>query len=210
MEKELNFIGHINIDPPLNAQEKEYFNKFSNSRRMDRKKGPYFVEGSNEETDLSNEDVIDYNAAPTSQPGLWCKWIHTQDGSKLTWNGYQKFHAPKEWLEYIIVHFFGKEPVAKLVHPNAFSFLQGHTLNGIITIQDNALEYWFIIVRNNKVFVQNSLGEEEIKNDCVSRNKNYLITDILELVNTKEKLSIDYQNEYIVLNTQRDCKKYLI
>jgi hypothetical protein len=40
------FDGSVSISPPLNAHEIAYLRKFAASRRMDRARGPYFVDGS--------------------------------------------------------------------------------------------------------------------------------------------------------------------
>jgi hypothetical protein len=40
------FDGSMSISPPLNAHEIAYLRKFASSRRMDRARGPYFVDGS--------------------------------------------------------------------------------------------------------------------------------------------------------------------
>ena len=40
------FDGSVSLSPPLNAYEIAYLRKFAASRRMDRTRGPYFVDGS--------------------------------------------------------------------------------------------------------------------------------------------------------------------
>lgn len=176
---------------------------------MDRRKGPYYVNGGNSAEAIGNEDVLDYNTAPQSQPGLWCKWISTPDGSKLVWNGYKKFYAPKEWLEYLITHFFGTEPVAKLVHSEYFHFLQGHTLNGIISIEEDNDNYWFIVVKNNQAFIKDSLIKDlEQENITTYRDKELLIIDILEFIKLKKKFHTSYNNDFIILHTEEGCIKY--
>lgn len=40
------------------------------------------------------------------QPGLWCHWIISEDGTKLKWNEAEKFYYYIEWLKYLINHFF--------------------------------------------------------------------------------------------------------
>ena len=39
------FTGQITVDPPLSEEEHEYLTKFAGTRRMNRTKGPYFVDG---------------------------------------------------------------------------------------------------------------------------------------------------------------------
>lgn len=40
------FDGTVSVEPPLNPSERAYLLKFSQTRRMDRSGGPYFVDGS--------------------------------------------------------------------------------------------------------------------------------------------------------------------
>jgi hypothetical protein len=61
--------------------------------------------------------ILDANAPPSGQPGLWCQWIPTDDGRALTWSGGEKFTSPVEWLQYLIDHFL--EP-------------WGYRLNGVV------------------------------------------------------------------------------
>jgi hypothetical protein len=46
--------------------------------------------------------IIEYNKPPSTQPGLWCQWIPSEDRLHLTWDGGEKFYSYVEWLEYII------------------------------------------------------------------------------------------------------------
>jgi hypothetical protein len=41
-----DFWGYVEIKPHLNDSEMEYLKKFSETRRMKRERGPYFVDGS--------------------------------------------------------------------------------------------------------------------------------------------------------------------
>lgn len=68
------FDGSVSISPPLNAHEIAYLRKFAASRRMDRARGPYFVDGSGPFGQAPNNDIRDFNKPPAGQPGLWCRW----------------------------------------------------------------------------------------------------------------------------------------
>ena len=74
------FSGGIVIDPPLNKAEIDYLNKFSETRRMNRTSGPYFIDGSGDFGQGCDKDIIDYNKPDASQPGLWCQWVPTKNG----------------------------------------------------------------------------------------------------------------------------------
>lgn len=56
-----------------------------------------------EETRAENDQAIKEGKA---QPGLWCQWTVSDDGTKLEWDGGEKFYSYTEWLKYLIAHFF--------------------------------------------------------------------------------------------------------
>lgn len=146
-----NFNGQIEIVPPLNAEEIAYLNKFSETRRMSRLEGPYFINGSEMFGQGRDSDITDYNSPPQGQPGLWCNWIPTPDGKAIEWNETEKFYQSDKWMKYLIEHFIGSDPKAKDTLP----FLQGHTLNGTIEAQgEDSDDRWDLIVKDNKVFTQ--------------------------------------------------------
>lgn len=142
------FQGEIKIDPPLNEQEIAYLRKFAETRRMKRKNGPYFIEGTDMFGQGRDPDVIDHNSPDPSQPGLWCQWVPTDDGTALMWDEGEKFYESEHWMMYIINHFIGTNPIAKKELP----FLQGHTCNGEILAQGESItDRWKLIVKDNKV-----------------------------------------------------------
>lgn len=51
------------------------------------------------------------------QPGLWCQWIPTDDGTAIVWDEGEKFYNYKEWIEYLIQHFLAP---------------WGYVLNGVV------------------------------------------------------------------------------
>lgn len=44
-------------------------------------------------------------AAGECQPGLWCQWVPNEDGTKLEWDGGEKFYEYVPWLKYLITNF---------------------------------------------------------------------------------------------------------
>jgi len=128
-----DFEGGFNITPVLSQKDNEFLTKFSETRRMARSVGPeygiegeFYVDGDGDR-DWSWSDpktnVINYNRPPITQPGLWCQWIPTDDGS--------------EWLQYLI---------DKILAP------RGYTLNGECQwFGENRDDVGVIIVKNNKV-----------------------------------------------------------
>ena len=142
------FSGSIAAVPALTAEETAYLRKFNETRRMDRVKGPYFVGGSGFHGQGSDGDIRDHNTPAEGQPGLWCQWVPTEDGSAIVWDGGEKFYDSAEWMTYLIEHFIGSDPKAKSELP----FLQGHTLNGEIIAQGESFDdRWRLVVTNNVV-----------------------------------------------------------
>ena len=146
------FKGYIEVEPPLNKDEINYLTKFSKTRRMKRTNGPYFVNGTGIAGQNCDPDVIDNNNPPEGQPGLWCQWIPNNEGTKITWNGAEKFYDSEAWLEYLIEHFIGENPIAKKIALNDFNFLQAHVLNGEIKAQgEDPDDCWTLYVIENIV-----------------------------------------------------------
>ncbi len=152
MGYQTEFEGRIGIEPALNAEEIAYLLKFSETRRMDRENGPYFVDGNGfAGQDNGPDQVYNHNKPHSSQPGLWCKWAPTEDGTALEWNEHEKFYDAAEWMQYIMDHFIGSTPAAKIKLP----FLQGHVCNGVISAQgEEPGDAWLLGVKDNQVFVQ--------------------------------------------------------
>jgi hypothetical protein len=142
------FEGRITIEPPLSVEEIAFLNKFSNTRRMNCKQGPYYVDRGGFAGQDNDPEIIDYNNPPEGQPGLWCQWVPTDDGTAIEWNGAEKFYNSEEWMQYLIDHFIGQTPRAKSVLP----FLGRHTLNGEIEAEgEERGDVWKLVVKDNQV-----------------------------------------------------------
>lgn len=119
-----DFDGSMEISPPLTPERVSYINKFSETRRMKRdpqkasklhdplreavglpigEDGCYFVGGSGGYD--KDGSIVEHNYPPANQPGLWCQWIVSEDGSSLEWDFGEKFYAYEDWLNYIQDHF---------------------------------------------------------------------------------------------------------
>lgn len=149
------FSGRIKVSPPMSAAEVKYINAFANSRRMDREAGPYFVGGSGAFGQGHDPDIRDHNHPDESQPSLWCQWVASDEGDYIEWDGGEKFYEAGKWMQYIIDHFLGTNPIAKNANSEWLSeHLQGHTCNGIIEAQgEEPDDQWALEVQNNRVSV---------------------------------------------------------
>ena len=119
-----DFYGTLELNRQLTVDEKNYLNKFSDTRRMARNvdekygvEGEFYIDGSGFLGQDRDDDIIDYNRPPKTQPGLWCQWVPTGDGRGIEWDGGEKFYNYVEWLEYLIESVFpwiledGDEPL---------------------------------------------------------------------------------------------------
>ena len=139
-----DFEGGFNITPNLSQKDNEFLTKFHNTRRMARKvgteygkEGEFYVDGTGWAGQDHDNNVINYNRPPSTQPGLWCQWIPTDDGCELVWDGGEKFYNYVEWLDYLI---------DKILAP------RGYTLNGECQwFGEERDDVGVIIVKNNKV-----------------------------------------------------------
>ena len=39
------------------------------------------------------------------QPGLWCQWVPSSDGTEIAWDEGEKFYNYEEWMQYLLDHF---------------------------------------------------------------------------------------------------------
>lgn len=103
-----DFAGHFELDKPLTVSQIETLKAFADERHDE----PGF-------------------------PGIWCQWVPSDDGTKLGWDGNEKFYNYGEWLCYLIQHYL--DP-------------WGLKLNGEVTWQgEDAGDIGMIRVVNNDV-----------------------------------------------------------
>lgn len=138
-----DFIGSFTITPALKETDRVFLEKLSTTRRMARSidghgvEGEFYVDGDKYGMNYEDKTVIDHNRPPRTQPGLWCQWVPTEDGTKLVWDGGEKFYNYVEWLEYIINSILSK---------------WGYTLNGEVEWQgEDRSDRGMIVVKDNKV-----------------------------------------------------------
>lgn len=146
-----DFIGYIEIEPPLNTAEHQYLSAFSRSRRCTRTGGPYAVPGNPYAEDEAA--YVDVNLPPEGQPGLWCDWMPTGEGAALHVEGREKFYQPVEWLTYLIEHFLKPGAHASRSNEPWFAdFNFDHRLDGmVVACRNDTCEIFAIRVDRNNV-----------------------------------------------------------
>lgn len=161
-----DFEGSFKITPALKDEHKQYLLAFSDTRRMQRNpircelmsdpirlaaglpvgvEGEYTVFGEGFCGQNSDESILNYNEPARTQPGLWCQWIPTEDGSALEWNGTEKFYSYIDWLQYLTLNFFKpwgytlsgsvKWSGERMDDAGIITFF-GNTLNTFISVKD--------------------------------------------------------------------------
>lgn len=147
------FQGFFKLDKPLDKETKKILDGLNRTRRMKRdltKLGMTMEEAANygidgefyfpPKTNLYGQDmddsIVNYNAPPMTQPGLWCKWRYDKKNNSIEWDGMEKFYNYVQWLKYIIGCVL--EPAYKLNGKVIFSGEDGND-NGIIIIKNNKI-----------------------------------------------------------------------
>lgn len=154
------FYGSFKFNKPVEPWLIEYIDKFSNTRRMRRDnekikelypqweelcfngslgvEGEYFVGGVGFMGQDKDDSVLNHNDPTRRQPGLWCDWVVTEDGTGLTWNGMEKFYYYTEWLEYLISNFF--EPLGYVLNGDVEYQGEDYDDLGVIHVTDNLVD----------------------------------------------------------------------
>ena len=163
------FDGALEFNKEISFELADYINKFANVRHMRRDvnkikelypnwkdlcyngnlglDGEYFIGGKGSFGQAYDESIRSGNSPADSQPGLWCQWIINGDGC-LAWDGGEKFYDYKEWLVYLIKHFF--EP-------------EGYILNGEIDFEgEDSDDFGQIVVVDNKVSIEYGIRVDSI------------------------------------------------
>lgn len=120
------FTGQFDLDRPLTPEHAAYLKAFAYTRRMKRDaektmatpdpireavglpvgiQGGYFVGDQDNFGQNRTPDILEYNTPPFGQPGLWCQWVPTEDGTAIEHDGGEKFYDYVEWIGYLIEHF---------------------------------------------------------------------------------------------------------
>lgn len=153
------FSGEFDLDKKLDDDTFKILKGLAGTRRMKRDMsklfpdvpsdelltkygtdGEFYFDGDGyfgQDTDAS---VANCNEPPSTQPGLWCQWIPSDDRLHIEWDQGEKFYKYVEWIKYII---------DRILAP------RGYVLNGeVYWSGEEDYDRGILIVRDNEVFVR--------------------------------------------------------
>lgn len=154
-----SFDGQFELNKKLDPETHSFLTKLAETRRMERdpsllpssgfekygftswgKCGEFYVDAGGFAGQDRDKSVLDYNRPPPTQPGLWCQWVPTEDGTMIVWDEGEKFYDYEDWLGYII---------DKVLEP------RGYVLNGLVEWQgEDPSDFGQIKVENNRIYVR--------------------------------------------------------
>jgi len=138
------FQGSFKLNKPLDAETADYLRKFAETRRMARKlpkkfgvEGEFYAEGAGPFGQAHEDNVIDFNRPPKTQPSLWCQWVPNAKGTAIQWDGGEKFYSYVAWIEYLIKNFLAPK---------------GYVLEGTVKFRGEDFgDTGAIVIKNNVV-----------------------------------------------------------
>lgn len=142
MGYQTDFIGYLQIEPPLGARERSFINRIS---------GSLFLPESGGSLRLADEDDEVLRELLSGAPRGWSNWTVCPQGCCLSYDGGDKANHMAPWLTFLIVTFLMPGATAEGVS----GVTHDHVLNGMVvgSRRDNR-ELYSITVRDNKVEVE--------------------------------------------------------
>ena len=140
-----DFNGQFKINQPLDDDTYNLLVGLNNTRRMKRNvsqtygiEGEFYVEGSGDFGQGNEDNIIEYNTPPKTQPGLWCNWVPTEGRNYIEWDGGEKFYNYIEWIEYLIEKILA--PKNYILNGEVRWSGEDPSDNGVIIINNNTVK----------------------------------------------------------------------
>lgn len=163
-----DFEGRFELDRPLSPELQSFLTRFSKTRRMARNlppnygvEGEFYIDGGGPHGQDHEDNIIDCNEPPSTQPGLWCQWIPSEDGMYIQWDGGEKFYHYTEWLQYIITNFL--VPHNHVLNGQVKWSGEGINDIGILEVKDNQ-----IIVHSGVISLTEDIDVQAKANELLS------------------------------------------
>ena len=137
-----DFTGSFALNKKLDKETHEFLDKLANTRRMARNvepkygvEGEFYVDGGGSFGQGDEDNIIDHNRPPKTQPSLWCQWVPAKNGKQIEWDGGEKFYNYVEWIEYIIKSIL--EPKGYILNGDVYWSGEDSADTGKIHIENN-------------------------------------------------------------------------
>jgi len=139
-----DFEGTFKLNKPLDDETYTFLCKFNETRRMKRNlppqfgiDGEFYVDGGGFCGQDHEDNIVDFNSPPSTQPGLWCQWRPTEDRLGIEWDGGEKFYEYTEWLKYIVQRFLA--PKDYILNGVVKYWGEDRDDFGVISVIDNSI-----------------------------------------------------------------------
>jgi|SRR5277367_528930 len=162
MGYDIDFDGQVTVTPPLNAAEVAFLKRFAKTRHCACQSSKWVAD----ETLYCPPDRRTYcTASHLDNPGYYCKWEPSDDGTTIQWNEQEKFDDGEEWMQFLIEEFLKPNanifttliPVINgvaVTDAHLIFEISGHVLNGVIDAQgEEPDDRWKLVVKDNVVTV---------------------------------------------------------
>ena len=149
-----DFNGRFELNKELSPKMEQYLKLFNETRRMERNtdevfgvQGEFYVFGGGSFGQDHEDNIVDFNEPPSTQPSLWNQWTPSDDRMGIEWDCGEKFYNYTEWLVYLI---------HKILAPN------GYVLNGVVEYSGEEVgDVGEIVVVDNRVFVREKYQDSD-------------------------------------------------
>lgn len=146
MGYQTDFVGHLDVQPPLNEEETCLLNRISRCY--------YYTSGKNGSPRLVDEGDAAVLRVEDAAPQGWSNWSACAQGCCLSYDGGDKANHMIPWIKYLMSALL--VPGATLGDEEGFEeFTCDHVLNGMVvgSRRDNG-ELFAITVRDNDVEIE--------------------------------------------------------
>jgi len=142
MGYQTDFIGYLQIDPPLGPRERSFINCIS---------GSLFLQESSGALRVADEDDEVLRGLVSEAPRGWSNWTVCPQGCCLSYDGGDKANHMVPWLEFLMATFL----VAGAAAEGIDGMTCDHVLSGMVVgSRRDTRELYSITVRDNDVEVE--------------------------------------------------------
>ncbi len=142
MGYQTDFIGYLEIDPPLGQREITVVNRIS---------GSPFLERSDAGLRVADEDDEEFRDLMRGAPRGWSNWAVCSQGCCLSYNGGDKANHMVPWLKFLVSTFLVPGATAERIR----GMTCDHVLNGMVVgSRRDTRELYSITARSNEIRVE--------------------------------------------------------